>query len=218
MKLLYKTLFCTTMLIVVLYANMCKAQSSNVIATDLQAKSNSILCVELKKIDAINVQVIIMDCKSGEIKAMVNLVDDKSGIKSMTSQLSQSTGLMRPISLLAALEQGKVNLNDSVDTQEGMIDNSRILFTEQPNVDTRENCEFKFLLGNTVYVINYKGTIKESHQYLDIPRFDAPYGSDTDSLKSFVDYMSAQGVNCGMYSAHRFEIRTIKKCQHRTDI
>lgn len=122
MKLLYKTLFCTTMLIVVLHANMCKAQSSNVIATDLQAKSNSILCVELKKIDAINVQVIIMDCKSGEIKAMVNLVNDKFGIKPTTSQLSQSTGLMRPISLLAALEQGKVKLNDSIDTKSGIVD------------------------------------------------------------------------------------------------
>lgn len=122
MKLLYKILFSTIMSIVVLYPNMCKAQSLNVIASALQANSNSILCIELKKIDAINGQVIIMDCKSGEIKAMVNLVNDKSGIKPTTSQLSQPTGLMRPISLLAALEKDRVNLNDSVDTQEGLID------------------------------------------------------------------------------------------------
>ena len=63
-----------------------------------------------------------MDCKSGEIKAMVNLVKDKLEIKSTTSQLSQPTGLMHPISLLAALEQGKVKLNDSIDTKSGIVD------------------------------------------------------------------------------------------------
>ena len=52
----------------------------------------------------------------------MNLVNDKSGIKPTTSQLSQPTGLMRPISLLAALEQGNTDLNDSIDTKEGKID------------------------------------------------------------------------------------------------
>lgn len=118
------------MSIVVLNSNTCKAQSSNVITSDLQAKSNSILCEELNKTDVINGQVIIMDCKSGEIKAMVNLVNDKSGIKTTTSQLSQPTGLMRPISLLAALEKGRVNLNDSIDTKEGMIDVSGYLLED----------------------------------------------------------------------------------------
>ena len=63
-----------------------------------------------------------MDCKSGEIKAMVNLMNTKSGIKPAIRQLSEPTALMRTVSLLAVLEQGKVNLNDSIDTKAGMLD------------------------------------------------------------------------------------------------
>lgn len=120
-----KRIFHLLSMSILLFANQGYAQyiSPNPnVTTDLQDYVHSVLEENIRKIDAINGQVIIMDCKSGEIKAMVNLVNDKSGIKPTTSQLSQSTGLMRPISLLAALEQGKVNLNDSVDTQEGMID------------------------------------------------------------------------------------------------
>ena len=89
---------------------------------DLQGQVNSILFHNIKRLNAINGQVIIMDCRSGEIKAIVNLVSNKSGIEPSTSLLSQPTGLMHPISLLAALEQGKVKLNDSVDTKSGIVD------------------------------------------------------------------------------------------------
>lgn len=108
-------------LLVITLVNASRAQqvTPNV---ELQRQVHFILSNKLKPVDAINGQVIIMDCKSGEIKAMVNLVNDKSGVKPKTGQLSQPTGLMRPISLLAALEQDKVNLNDSIDTKEGVID------------------------------------------------------------------------------------------------
>lgn len=108
-----------------LFSNQGKAQNIHTfpsINTEQQSCANAVLKESIKRANTIGGQVIIMDCKSGEIKAMVNLVNDKSGIKPTTSQLSQPTGLMRSISLLAALEQGKVNLNDSVDCKEGMID------------------------------------------------------------------------------------------------
>lgn len=111
--------------IILLLTNQIRAQkvaTSSTTGNELSKKVYSILSNNLNKKQILNGQVIIMDCKSGEIKAMVNLVNDKSGIKPTTSQLSQPTGLMRPISLLAALEKGKVNLNDSVDTKEGVID------------------------------------------------------------------------------------------------
>lgn len=92
------------------------------INTDLQDYVRSILKENIKKIDAINGQIIIMDCKSGEIKAMVNLMNTKSGIKPAIRQLSEPTALMRTVSLLAALEQGKVKPNDSIDTKAGMLD------------------------------------------------------------------------------------------------
>ena len=88
----------------------------------LQRQVNSILSHNIKGLNAINGQVIIMDCKSGEIKAMVNLMNTKSGIKPAIRQLSEPTALMRTVSLLAALEQGKVKPNDSIDTKAGMLD------------------------------------------------------------------------------------------------
>lgn len=92
------------------------------INTDLQDYVRSTLKENIKKIDAINGQIIIMDCKSGEIKAMVNLMNTKSGIKPAIRQLSEPTALMRTVSLLAALEQGKVKPNDSIDTKSGIVD------------------------------------------------------------------------------------------------
>ena len=108
-----------------LFSNQGEAQnkhSFSSINTKQQSHANTVLKESINRINAINGQVIIMDCKSGEIKVMVSLANAKFGIKSTTSQLSQLTGLMRPISLLAALEQGKVKLNDSVDTKSGIVD------------------------------------------------------------------------------------------------
>jgi len=110
---------------ILFFANQGYAQQIN---SHLQANStlqnhvSSILKENIKKIDAINGQIIIMDCKSGEIKAMINLMNTKSGIKPAIRQLSEPTALMRTVSLLAVLEQGKVNLNDNIDTKAGMLD------------------------------------------------------------------------------------------------
>ena len=88
----------------------------------LQNHVCSILKENIKKIDAINGQIIIMDCKSGEIKAMVNLMNTKSGIKPAIGHLSEPTALMRTVSLLTVLEQGKIKPNDSIDTKSGIVD------------------------------------------------------------------------------------------------
>ena len=108
-----------------LFSNQGEAQnkhSFSSINTKQQSHANTVLKESINRINAVNGQVIIMDCKSGEVKVMVSLVNAKSMIKFTTSQLSQPTGLMRPISLLAALEQGKVKLNDSIDTKSGIVD------------------------------------------------------------------------------------------------
>ena len=110
---------------ILFFANQGYAQQIN---SHLQANSAlqnhvcSILKENIKKIDAINGQIIIMDCKSGEIKAMANLMNTKSGIKPAIRQLSEPTALMRTVSLLAVLAQGKINPNDSIDTKAGMLD------------------------------------------------------------------------------------------------
>ena len=89
---------------------------------NLQNSTIQILQSNFKRLNASCLQAIIIDCKSGKIKAIVNLVKDKFEIKSTTSQLSQPTGLMRTVSLLAALEQSKIKPNDSIDTKSGIVD------------------------------------------------------------------------------------------------
>ena len=105
--------------------NQIRAQKVATFSTrgnELFKKAYCILSNNLNKKQALNGQIIIMDCKSGEIKAMVNLINTKSGIKPTIRQLSEPTALMRTVSLLAALEQGKVKLNDSIDTKSGIVD------------------------------------------------------------------------------------------------
>ena len=117
--------FLLTILFTFVLVNASKAQQvTHIVHANeyLQRQVNSILSHNIKGLNAINGQVIIMDCKSGEIKAMVNLMNTKSGIKPAIRQLSEPTALMRTVSLLTALEQGKVKPNDSIDTKAGMLD------------------------------------------------------------------------------------------------
>ena len=74
----------------------------------LQDSVTAILERKMYEIDAISGQTIVMEVETGEIKAMVG------------EGKPQYSGLMRTVSLLAALESGKVALTDTFDTEEGV--------------------------------------------------------------------------------------------------
>jgi len=74
----------------------------------LQDSVTAILERKMYEIDAISGQAIVMEVETGEIKAQVG------------EGKPQYSGLMRTISLLAALESGKVALTDTFDTKEGV--------------------------------------------------------------------------------------------------
>ena len=74
----------------------------------LQDSVTAILERKMYEIDAISGQAIAMEVETGEIKALVG------------EGKPQYSGLMRTISLLAALESGKVALTDTFDTKEGV--------------------------------------------------------------------------------------------------
>lgn len=74
----------------------------------LQTKVDSILQNKMSEINAVSGQAIIMDIQSGKIKAVVG-----NGNK-------QPSALIRPISILASLDTGKVKLSDSIDTESGI--------------------------------------------------------------------------------------------------
>lgn len=92
------------------------------IDSTLQTNATVILEDKLSEINAQSGQVIVMEVQTGQIKALVGLTKKDSTNYQPCENFSvwQSTGLMHPISLLAALETGKVKLSDKVDTGNGI--------------------------------------------------------------------------------------------------
>ena len=160
------------------------------INTDLQDYVRSTLKENIKKIDAINGQIIIMDCKSGEIKAMVNLMNTKSGIKPAIRQLSEPTALMRTVSLLATLEQGKVKPNDSIDTKAGMLDINGYLLEDynwRRGGNGKTSVQQGFLLSSNIatYLAVKQAFGKEYAQFHKIIT-DMGYGLPQNSFKAIL--------------------------------
>ena len=102
-----------------------KQQATGTVSTidsTLQTNATAILGSKLSEINAQSGQVIVMEVQSGQIKALVGLTrKDSTNYQSCENfSVWQSTGLMHPISLLAALETGKLKLSDKVDTGNGI--------------------------------------------------------------------------------------------------
>ena len=98
------------------------AENISTIDSILQVNVTSLLENKLSELDALSGQAIVMEVQSGQIKALVGLTKKDSTNYQPWENFSiwQSTGLMHPISLLAALETGKVKLSDKVDTGNGI--------------------------------------------------------------------------------------------------
>ena len=102
-----------------------KQQATGTVSTidsTLQTNATAILGSKLSEINAQSGQVIVMEVQTGQIKALVGLTrKDSTNYQSCENfSVWQSTGLMHPISLLVALETGKVKLSDKVDTGNGI--------------------------------------------------------------------------------------------------
>ena len=99
-----------------------KGRPNSTIDSILQVNATSTLEEKLSEINAQSGQVIVMEVQTGQIKALVGLTKKDSTNYQPCENFSiwQSTGLMHPISLLAALETGKVKLSDKVDTGNGI--------------------------------------------------------------------------------------------------
>ena len=120
-----KILLKCTILIVVLCSCQSRQQVTAPISTidsTLQTNATAILESKLSEINAQSGQAIVMEVQTGQIKALVGLTKKDSTDYQSCENFSvwQSTGLMHPISLLAALETGKVKLSDKVDTGNGI--------------------------------------------------------------------------------------------------
>lgn len=96
-------------------------QTSTTIDSTLQVKATSILENKLTELNALSGQAIVMEAQTGNIKAMVGLERKDSADYQPCENFSQAheSALMHPISILAALETGKVKLSDMVDVGNG---------------------------------------------------------------------------------------------------
>lgn len=97
-------------------------QTSTTIDSTLQVKATSILENKLTELNALSGQAIIMEVQTGHIKAMVELERKDSTDYQPCENFSQAyeSALIHPISILAALETGKVKLADTVDVGDGI--------------------------------------------------------------------------------------------------
>ena len=98
-----------------------KVKSDSIIDSTLQVNTTSILKSKLSELNALSGQAIVMEAQTGNIKAMVGLErKDSADYQSCENSQAYESALMHPISILAALETGKVKLADTVDVGDGI--------------------------------------------------------------------------------------------------
>ena len=102
-------------------SNQHKVKSDSIIDSTLQVNITSILKNKLSELNALSGQAIVMEAQTGNIKAMVGLERKDSADYQSCENFSQAyeSALIHPISILAALETGKVKLADTVDVGNG---------------------------------------------------------------------------------------------------
>lgn len=117
-----------TILTIIAFIGLASCQSKqetielmSTIDSTLQVKVTSILENKLSELNALSGQTIIMEVQTGHIKAMIGLEKKDSANYQPCKNFSQAheSALMHPISILAALETGKVKLADTVDVGNG---------------------------------------------------------------------------------------------------
>ena len=117
-----------TILTIIAFIGLASCQSKqetielmSTIDSTLQVKVTSIQENKLSELNALSGQTIIMEVQTGHIKAMVGLESTDSANYQPCENFSQAyeSALIHPISILAALETGKVKLADTVDVGNG---------------------------------------------------------------------------------------------------
>jgi len=105
----------------------CKLKESSLTNTEnidstLQVQATSVLENKLTELNALSGQAIVMEVQTGHIKAMVGLERKDSADYQPCENFSQAheSALIQPISILAALETGKIKLTDTVDVGDGI--------------------------------------------------------------------------------------------------
>ena len=100
----------------------CSNNDNSTIDSTLHVKATSILENKLSELNALSGQAIVMEVQTGHIKAMIGLEKKDSANYQPCKNFSQAheSALMHPISILAALETGKVKLANTINVGDGI--------------------------------------------------------------------------------------------------
>ena len=118
-----------TILTIIAFIGLASCQSKqetielmSTIDSTLQVKVTSILENKLSELNALSGQAIVMEVQTGHIKAMIGLEKKDSANYQPCKNFSQAheSALMHPISILAALETGKVKLANTINVGDGI--------------------------------------------------------------------------------------------------
>lgn len=165
--------------------NMKQGKTEQVSTTDgdLQAKVMSIMENKLKEFDAQSGQVIVMDIQTGQVKASYG--------KNFTTPYRSE--LVCPATLLAALETGKVHLDDTVDTGDGVcVVGNDTLFDHNwrrggyGKMTIRQAFAYNSVVGN--YKMAVKAFSDNMEEYLSKVREIYSMTGDTTSLIVFANH------------------------------
>lgn len=91
---------------------------------DLQDITEKALLDGVREFDAANACAILMEVQTGEVKAIVNMTRNSDGSytenrNGAVSDLTEPGSTFKVVSLMAALDDGKVKLTDTIDTKNG---------------------------------------------------------------------------------------------------
>lgn len=154
----------------------------NILAVEdtLQYQIDSILKNKLSELNALSGQAIIMEVQTGQIKSMVGLEKKDSANYQPCENFSQAheSGLVHPISMLAALKTGKVKISDKVDVGEGIY-----------KVHDRELLDHNWHRGG-YGEISIKRGLASSSNIAVYKTMEKAFGSDAQAYFNLLDKMS----------------------------
>ena len=93
------------------------------INSGLQMGVDSLLREKMFELNALSGQAIVMDVKSGEVKALVGISrrDGALQVDENVFGIQQESGMVQGVSFMATLASRNVHLTDSVDTKDGVL-------------------------------------------------------------------------------------------------
>ncbi len=118
--------YISIIIIIAFLASCGKAKNYSTIDKDLQQKAEKVLRAEAASSHVDSAIMLVMEVKTGEIKVMVKITKTESATYSSTyteasMNLPREPGsIFQPFSVMAAMENSQISLEDSVETENGI--------------------------------------------------------------------------------------------------